>query len=87
MSEQRPDHAKCAGRRLAAKIMYILFFLSLFLFLIFVVSILFWEKKDMPETQRTNGTKLEGGEAPTSRDIGGEGCARFPIIPNYECSV
>ena len=26
-------------------------------------------------------TKLEGGEAPTSRDIGGEGRARFPIIP------
>ena len=38
------------------------------------------------DTQRTNGNKLEVEEAPTSRDIGGEGRARFPIIPNYECS-
>ena len=44
-------------------------------------------EKGQQETQRANGTKLEGGEAPTSRGIGGEGRARFPIIPNYECSV
>ena len=44
-------------------------------------------ERDRQETQRTNGTKLEGGEAPTSRDIGGEGRARFPTIPNYLTSA